>query len=108
MLLDLAKKHNARDTTQRKTAIAELEATIPRHSQYAPGTEIPERSWAVRLAKWIAFNDFGAYGKFFKADEWIDPSVPKTYDIDSVAIVPTGTAYDSLGCKSQVESEEWK
>ena len=59
-------------------SIAELQATIPRRSQYAPGTEIPERSWAVRFAKWIAFNDFGAYGKFFKADEWIDPDLPKT------------------------------
>lgn len=78
LLLELAKKHGARDTTQRKTAIAELQATIPRRSQYAPGTEIPERSWAVRFAKWIAFNDFGTYGKFFKADEWVDPDLPKT------------------------------
>ncbi len=82
LLIELANKHHARDTTQRKTAMAELAATIPRRSQYAPGTEIPERSWAVRLAKWIAFNDFGAYGKFFKAEEWIDPNVPKTFNID--------------------------
>jgi hypothetical protein len=73
LLLELARKHNARDTTQRKRALAELEATIPHRSQYFPGSEIPERSWAVRLAKWIAFNDFGTYGKFFKADNWIDP-----------------------------------
>lgn len=86
LLLDLAEKHNARDTTQRKTVIAELKATIPRRSQYAPGTEIPERSWAVRLAKWIVFNDFGTYGKFFKAEEWIDPDIRKTSDIDSAAI----------------------
>ncbi len=46
------------DTTQRKTSIAELQAVIPRRSQYVPGAEIPERSWAVRFAKWIAFNDF--------------------------------------------------
>lgn len=74
LLLELAHKHQARDTTQRKTALAELQATLPRRSQYAPGTEIPERSWAVRLAKWIAFNDFGTYGKFFKADQWVDPA----------------------------------
>ncbi|MCA9132922.1 MAG: radical SAM protein [Planctomycetales bacterium] len=74
LLLELARKHQARDSTQRQQAIAELEATIPRRSQYAPGTEIPERSWAVRLAKWMAFNDFGTYGKFFKAENWIEPA----------------------------------
>src|SRR5690606_29913627 len=83
LLIELAKKHNARDTTQRKTAIAELQSTIPRRSQYAPGTEIPERSWAVRFAKWIAFNDFGTYGKFFRANEWVDPEQPRTYSIES-------------------------
>jgi len=85
LLIELAKKHNARDTTQRQTMMAELEATIPRRSQYAPGTEIPERSWAVRLAKWIAFNDFGTYGKFFKADQWLDP------DKHTVQITPRTT-----------------
>ena len=71
--IELAQKHDARDTTQRKRSIAELEATIPRRSQYVPGGEIPERSWAVRLAKWLAFNDFGAYTKHFKAENWVDP-----------------------------------
>jgi hypothetical protein len=32
-----------------------------RPSQYGPGQEIPERSWAYRLAKRFWFNDFGAY-----------------------------------------------
>lgn len=73
MLIDLAEKHGARDTTQRKSSIAELQATIPRRSQYVPGGEIPERSWAVRLAKWMAFNDFGVYDKHFEAKNWIDP-----------------------------------
>ncbi|MFO1065120.1 MAG: radical SAM protein [Pirellulales bacterium] len=73
LLIQLAEKHQARDTTQRRTAIAELKAVQPRRSQYVPGAEIPERSWAVRLAKWLAFNDFGAYTRFFKADHWIDP-----------------------------------
>lgn len=73
LLIQLAEKHQARDTTQRRTAIAELKAVQPRRSQYVPGAEIPERSWAVRLAKWLAFNDFGAYTRFFKADRWIDP-----------------------------------
>ncbi|MEM8736163.1 MAG: radical SAM protein, partial [Planctomycetota bacterium] len=73
LLLELAEKHGARDTTQRKSAFAELEATVPRRSQYVPGSEIPERSWAVRFAKWIAFNDFGAYSKHFTPDDWVDP-----------------------------------
>ncbi len=73
ILLDLARKYDARDTTQRKRVFEELEATIPRRSQYIPGTEIPERSWAVRFAKWIAFNDFGAYQKHFHSEDWIDP-----------------------------------
>ncbi len=73
LLVQLAEKHNARDTTQRKQAIAELQATIPRRSQYAPGGEIRERNLAVRLAKWLAFNDFGVYGKHFKAEDWVDP-----------------------------------
>ncbi len=49
LLIELAHKHHARDTTQRKSAMAELDATVPRRSQYVPGGEIPERSWAVRL-----------------------------------------------------------
>ncbi len=73
MLMKLADKHGARDTTHRQTAMAELAATVPRRSQYVPGGEIPERSWAVRLAKWLAFNDFGAYTKHFKAENWLDP-----------------------------------
>ena len=73
LLVQLAEKHGARDTTQRKTSIAELEAVIPRRSQYVPGAEIPERSWAVRFAKWIAFNDFGAYTKHFEPQNWVDP-----------------------------------
>ncbi len=74
LLVQIAKKHNARDTTQRQTAYAELEATIPRRSQYVPGIEIRERNLAVRFAKWIAFNDFGTYTRFFKAENWIDPN----------------------------------
>ncbi len=32
-----------------------------RPSQYAPGAEIPEKSWFYRFAKKHFFNDFGAY-----------------------------------------------
>lgn len=73
LLVQLAEKHGARDTTQRKTSVAELQATIPRRSQYVPGAEIKERNLAVRLAKWLAFNDFGVYGKHFEASQWVDP-----------------------------------
>lgn len=75
LLIQLAEKHHARDTTQRKTVISELEKITPRRSQYVPGAEIPERSWAYRLAKRIAFNDFGVYTKHFKPQTWKDPEV---------------------------------
>lgn len=34
---------------------------LARPSQDAQGDEIPERSWAYRIAKKMFFNDFGAY-----------------------------------------------
>jgi MoaA/NifB/PqqE/SkfB family radical SAM enzyme len=57
----LVEKHGARDTTVRGTALEELEAMQPRHSQYLPGEEIPEKHWMYRWAKKFWFNDFGAY-----------------------------------------------
>lgn len=75
LLIDLAEKHHARDTTQRKTVMKELHEITPRRSQYVPGIEIPERSWAYRLAKRIAFNDFGAYTQHFEPSRWKDPDV---------------------------------
>lgn len=73
LLQDLVAKHGAHDTTQRKTVMAELEKMAPHRSQYVPGTEIPERSWAYRIAKKIAFHDYGMYKKFFKPESWKDP-----------------------------------
>ncbi len=61
LLKDLVEKHGARDTTARKSALAELESMEPRPSQYAPGQEVPEKSWFYRFAKKHFFNDFGAY-----------------------------------------------
>ena len=62
ILLALAEKHSATDTTIRRTAIAELEAMTPRNSQWLPtGEEIPERHPVYRWAKRIWFNDFGVY-----------------------------------------------
>ena len=75
LLLELAKKHQARDTTQRQTVFKELENITPRRSQYVPGMEIPERSWVYRLAKRIAFHDYGVYTKHFDPKKWQDPDV---------------------------------
>ncbi|HVC92312.1 MAG TPA: radical SAM/SPASM domain-containing protein [Pirellulales bacterium] len=61
LLKGLVEKHGARDTTVRKTALAELEAMRPRPSQYDPGHEIPEKSWFYRFVKKHWFNDFGTY-----------------------------------------------
>jgi MoaA/NifB/PqqE/SkfB family radical SAM enzyme len=61
LVRDLVLKHGARDTTQRGTALAELERLRPRHSQHNPGQEIPEDHWAYRFAKKHWFFGFGAY-----------------------------------------------
>jgi hypothetical protein len=45
---------------------------IPRPSQYDPGSEIPEKSWAYWIAKKIAFHEYGVYTKNFDAAEWKD------------------------------------
>ena len=41
-----------------------------RPSQYNPGSEVPEKSWAYRLAKYFFFNDYGAYTRHFKLENW--------------------------------------
>jgi hypothetical protein len=58
---ELVLKHTARDTTQRGTALVELEGLQPRRSQHNPGQEIPEDHWAYRFAKKHWFFGFGAY-----------------------------------------------
>jgi MoaA/NifB/PqqE/SkfB family radical SAM enzyme len=63
LLKELAERHGARDTTVRGTSLAELEAMQSRTSQYNPGHEIPEKSWAYRFAKKHWFNDFGVYSR---------------------------------------------
>lgn len=73
LLVELAKKHGARDTTARGVVMEELAAVSPRRSQYQPGDEIPERSLVYRWAKKYAFNDFGAYSKHFDASRYQDP-----------------------------------
>jgi MoaA/NifB/PqqE/SkfB family radical SAM enzyme len=61
LVRDLVLKHGARDTTQRGTALAELESMQQRNSQHNPGHEIPEDHWAYRFAKKHWFFGFGAY-----------------------------------------------
>jgi MoaA/NifB/PqqE/SkfB family radical SAM enzyme len=61
LVRDLVVRHGARDTTQRKTALPEIEALEKRNSQYNPGNEIPEDHWAYRFAKKHWFFGFGAY-----------------------------------------------
>ncbi|QEG39423.1 Cyclic pyranopterin monophosphate synthase [Roseimaritima ulvae] len=73
LLVELAERHGARDTTARGTVIEELNAVSPRRSQFQPGDEIPERSLVYRWAKKYAFNDFGTYSRHFDTSNWKDP-----------------------------------
>lgn len=61
LLTALIDKHQAKDSTARGTAHAELEQMLVRTSQYHPGDEIPEQSLAYRLVKRFWFSDFGVY-----------------------------------------------
>jgi MoaA/NifB/PqqE/SkfB family radical SAM enzyme len=61
LLKALVEKHNAKDGTVRGTALAELEAMKVRTSQFNPANQVPEKSWAYRLAKRYWFYDFGVY-----------------------------------------------
>ena len=74
LIEDLVNRHGAHDSTARKSAIVELKAARTHPSQYAPDMEpVPEKSWAYRIAKKIAFHDYGVYGEHFQAENWIDP-----------------------------------
>lgn len=57
----LVEKHGAKDTTQRLTAMAEVDAMQPRNSQYDRAHPIPEEHWLYRFAKKHWFFGFGAY-----------------------------------------------
>ena len=56
-----ARRSARRDTTQRQTALAELDALEARTSQHNPGNEIPEDHWVYRFAKKHWFFGFNAY-----------------------------------------------
>ena len=61
LVRELVARHGARDTSQRQTALRELEGLSGRNSQHNPGAEIPEEHWAYRFAKKHWFFGFGAY-----------------------------------------------
>ncbi len=73
LLKELAERHGARVSTARGTVLAELDAMQSRSSQYHPGEEIPEKSWAYRIFKRLWFHDYGAYAKHFQPEKWRDP-----------------------------------
>jgi MoaA/NifB/PqqE/SkfB family radical SAM enzyme len=57
----LVLKHNAKDTTVRQTAIAELDRMTPRPSQWVKEENIPEKHWMYWVAKRFFYTDFGVY-----------------------------------------------
>ena len=70
----LADRHGAKDSTARKTALTELRNANSHPSQYEPASKaIPEKSWAYRIAKKIAYHDYGVYDEHFEAKNWLDP-----------------------------------
>ena len=74
LIEDLVARHGAHDATVRKSAMVELKAARTHPSQYAPDMQpVPEKSWAYRFAKKIAFHDYGAYDQYFRAENWVDP-----------------------------------
>ena len=78
LIEDLVQRHDAKDATARQTALAELQAAGTHPSQYSPDMKpIPERSWAYRIAKKIAFHDYGVYGEHFSDENWQDPKTSR-------------------------------
>lgn len=61
LLKALALKHGAKDTTDRKAILSEIDAMTSLNSQHNPGNEIPEDQWLYRFAKKHWFFGFGAY-----------------------------------------------
>ncbi|MDG2012436.1 MAG: radical SAM/SPASM domain-containing protein [Pirellulaceae bacterium] len=74
LIQKLVQAHDAKDSTARHSAISELQAAGHHPSQYSPDLEpVPERSWAYRIAKKIAFHDYGVYETHFDPSSWQDP-----------------------------------
>lgn len=75
LLEEVVARHSAHDTTARKTALRELQAMQIRPSQDLP-EQVPERSWAYRLAKWLWYHDFGTYARV-RAAQPAPPPAPR-------------------------------
>lgn len=89
LLEALVERHQARDGTARKSAMAELRAASRFPSQYMPDQEpIPEKSWLYRLAKKIAFHEYGVYTKHFREENWSDPRASRSATTELVQISP--------------------
>jgi MoaA/NifB/PqqE/SkfB family radical SAM enzyme len=58
---EIVARHSARDTTQRGTALLEMNKLEKRNSQHNPEVQIPEEHWVYRIAKKNWFFGFGAY-----------------------------------------------
>jgi hypothetical protein len=61
VLKEIVTRQEARDTTARRAALAELEALSPCSSQHCPGHELPEQNWLYRFVKKYWYFGFGAY-----------------------------------------------
>ncbi len=85
LLQQLAERHGGRDTTARQEVMEELAKIEPHPSQYDPGHEIPEKSWAYRIAKRLWFNDYGAYGSHFDAQKWRETRATATRATGNIA-----------------------
>ena len=86
LIKELVDQHGAKDSTARGTAVEELDAMHTRPSQYSPGSEIPERSLAYRLAKRIAFHEYGVYTANFKSENWKDTRAAEPPEPDVVEL----------------------
>ena len=87
LLLELAERHGARDTTARGTVFHELETMETHPSQYNPGYEVAEKNLIYRLFKRLWFTDYGAYAEHFKPGNWRD-----TRESSSTAARTAGSA----------------
>jgi MoaA/NifB/PqqE/SkfB family radical SAM enzyme len=89
LIEQLVERHGAHDSTARKSAVAELAAAQRHPSQYMPEMKpIPERSWAYRIAKKVAFHEYGVYSANFNPDSWEDPRKQKS---SAKATTPSAT-----------------
>ncbi len=83
LLLELAQRHGAKDSTARQTVFEEIRCMRSRASQFNPGNEVAEADWVYRLVKRLWFHDYGTYAAHFRRENWQDPR--SQYDEESTA-----------------------